>query len=352
MTQDTTSTDLKTLGWSQFFTSQLSIEELETLTPMRLSEVRRRSVVALSARLERLDISLTGDHVATDMAVGDFVLSDGERIIRRLDRRTLISRRAAGVAASAQLIAANIDTLFITTSCNTDFNEARLERYLAIAIEAEATPVIVITKADKPEDIPVEAYVDRAKAIYDQAEVLAINAKDPADIARLEHYCGTGQTLALVGSSGVGKSTIARGLTGEDLDVGDIREDDAKGRHTTTARSMHRMHAGGWLIDTPGMRELALHDAMEGIGTLFEDITDLAMTCKFSDCQHRTEPGCAIRAAIETGELDEPRVERWRKLMEEDSRNSESISEARGRGRKFSKMVKQAKKVKSVKRGE
>lgn len=352
MTQDTTSTDLKTLGWSQFFTSQLSIEELETLTPMRLCEVRRRSVVALSAGLERLDISLTGDHVATDMAVGDFVLSDGERIIRRLDRRTLISRRAAGVAATAQLIAANIDTLFITTSCNTDFNEARLERYLAIAIEAEAAPVIVITKADRPEDIPVETYVDRAKAIYDRAEVLAINAKDPADIARLEHYCGTGQTLALVGSSGVGKSTIARGLTGEDLDVGDIREDDAKGRHTTTARSMHRMHAGGWLIDTPGMRELALHDAMEGIGTLFEDITDLAMTCKFSDCQHRTEPGCAIRAAIETGELDEPRVERWRKLMEEDSRNSESISEARGRGRKFSKMVKQAKKVKSGKRGE
>ncbi|WP_460275130.1 ribosome small subunit-dependent GTPase A [Celeribacter sp. ULVN23_4] len=343
---------LSDLGWSQFFNGQLDIGEIETLTPVRLSEVRRRSVVALTPALERQEIALTGDHVATDMAVGDFALTDGERLIRVLDRKTVISRKAAGVAAQAQLIAANIDTLFITTSCNQDFNEARLERYLAIAIEAEATPVIVITKADKPEDMPAETYEDRAKALYEGAEVLLINAKSPEDIDRLERYCGTGQTIALVGSSGVGKSTIARGLTGEDIEVGDIREDDAKGRHTTTSRSMHRMHAGGWLIDTPGMRELALHDASEGIATLFEDITDLATECKFSDCQHRTEPGCAVRAAVERGELDTERLERWRKLVDEDTRNSETIAESRERGRKFSKMVKSVKKAKSAKRGE
>lgn len=340
------------LGWSQFFTSQLTPEEFETLTPVRLSEVRRRSVVAMKADLERIEIALTGEHVATDMAVGDFALTDGERLIRVLDRRTLISRKAAGLAAQAQLIAANINTLFIVTSCNQDFNEARLERYLAIAIDAEATPVIVVTKADKPEDMPAEIYEDRAKVLYDRAEVLVINAKNPADIDKLEAYCGKGQTVALVGSSGVGKSTIARGLTGEDIEIGDIREDDAKGRHTTTSRSMHRMHAGGWLIDTPGMRELALHDASEGIATLFEDITDLATECKFSDCQHVTEPGCAVRAAVDAGDLDSERVERWRKLMEEDARNTETISEARERGRKFSKMVKSAKKAKSAKRGE
>lgn len=344
--------DLNILGWSQFFNGQLDLTEFDSLTPVRLSEVRRRSVVALTPALERLDIALTGDHVATDMAVGDFVLTDGERLIRVLDRKTVISRKAAGIAAQAQLIAANIDTLFITTSCNHDFNEARLERYLAIAIEAAATPVIVITKADKPEDMPAEIYEDRAKALYEGAEVLLINAKSPEDIARLERYCGTGQTIALVGSSGVGKSTIARGLTGEDIEVGDIREDDAKGRHTTTARSMHRMHAGGWLIDTPGMRELALHDASEGIATLFEDITDLATECKFSDCQHQTEPGCAVRRALETGELDPNRLERWRKLVDEDARNSETIAESRERGRKFSKMVKSVKKAKSAKRGE
>ncbi|AJE48928.1 ribosome small subunit-dependent GTPase A [Celeribacter indicus] len=345
-------TDLTDLGWSQFFNGQLDLEEIGTLTPVRLSEVRRRSVVALTPALERVEIALTGDHVATDMAVGDFALTDGTRLIRLLERKTLISRKAAGIAAQAQLIAANIDTLFITTSCNQDFNEARLERYLAIALDAEAVPVIVITRKDRPEEMPAEDYETRAKSIYEGAEVMLVNAKDAEDIARLERYCGRGQTIALVGSSGVGKSTLARGLTGEEIEVGEIREDDAKGRHTTTARSMHRMHAGGWLIDTPGMRELALHDASEGIATLFEDITELAAMCKFSDCRHRGEPGCAVRAAVEAGELDPERVERWRKLLEEDARNTETIAEARDRGRKFSKTVKSAKKAKSARRGE
>lgn len=343
---------LKTLGWTQHFTGQLTAEEYQTLTPMRLAEVRRRDVAALDVDLTRHDLALTGEHVASDFAVGDFILSDGEKVVRLLERRSLISRKAAGIASERQLIASNIDTLFITTSCNHDFNEARLERYLAIAIEAGIDPVIVITKADKPEDMGADAYTDRARALYRDAQVLAINAKDPADIARLSPWCGMGQTLALVGSSGVGKSTIARGLTGEDLAVADIREDDAKGRHTTTARSMYRMHDGGWLIDTPGMRELALHDASDGIDALFADITDLVLGCKFSDCQHETEPGCAIRAAIDADELDEDRLERWRKLKDEDARNSETIAEARARGRKFSKMTKSVMKAKRARRGE
>ncbi|THD76493.1 ribosome small subunit-dependent GTPase A [Thalassobius vesicularis] len=344
--------DLKTLGWTQHFTGQLSPEEFETLTPVRIAEVRRRSLIALDAAQTRHELALTGEFIASDFAVGDFALSDGERIIRLLDRRSLISRKAAGIASETQLIAANIDTLFITTSCNHDFNEARLERYLAIAIEAGIDPVIVITKADKPEEMSADAYTDRARALYRDLQVVTLNAKDPADIARLAPWCGTGQTLALVGSSGVGKSTVARGLTGEDLAVADIREDDAKGRHTTTARSMYRMHDGGWLIDTPGMRELALHDAADGIDALFSDITDLAATCKFSDCQHETEPGCAIRAAIDSGDLDEDRLDRWRKLKDEDARNSETVAEARQRGRKFSKMAKSVMKAKRARRGE
>lgn len=344
--------DLRTLGWTQHFTGQLTPEEFETQTPVRISEVRRRDVIALDAALNRHQLALTGEHVASQFAVGDFALSDGERITRLLDRRTLISRKAAGPTSDTQLISANIDTLFITTSCNHDFNEARLERYLALSIEAGIAPVIVITKADKPEDMDVDTYIDRARALYQDADVIALNAKDPDSITRLEPYCGKGQSVALVGSSGVGKSTIARGLTGEDLAVADIRDDDAKGRHTTTARSMYRMHAGGWLIDTPGMRELALHDVASGIETLFADITDLALSCKFSDCQHDSEPGCKVLAAIETGVLDQDRVDRWRKLRDEDARNSESLAESRARGRKFSKLVKSVTKAKRARRGE
>lgn len=344
-------TDLKTLGWTQSFTSQLTPEEFEALTPVRVAEVRRRALVVLDADLTRSERVLTGEFVASDFAVGDFALADAERIIRPLERKTLISRKAAGPEAKPQLIAANIDTLFITTSCNHDFNEARIERYLALAIEAETHPVIVITKADKPEDMSADDYADRARAIYESADVVVLNAKDPSAMERLTLYCGKGQTVALVGSSGVGKSTIARGLTGIDIETQGIREDDAKGRHTTTARSMYRMLAGGWLIDTPGMRELALHDAAEGIATLFEDITDLAATCKFSDCEHETEPGCAVKAALEDGRLDADRLDRWRKLRDEDAHNSETIAETRARGRKFGKMVKSAMKVKNAKRG-
>ncbi|WP_417243942.1 ribosome small subunit-dependent GTPase A [Celeribacter sp.] len=344
--------NLKRLGWSQHFTAQMSVEEIETLTPVRIAEVRRRHIIALTDALDRLELALTGDLVASDFAVGDFALTDGEKIIRLLDRKTIISRKSAGVTSQTQLIASNIDTLFITTSCNEDFNEARLERYLAIAIEAEAHPVIIITKADTPEAGSVDDYIARATAIYTPADVVALNAKDPDAFGALMHWCGKGQTLALVGSSGVGKSTIARGLTGLDIAIGDIREDDAKGRHTTTARSMHAMLEGGWLIDTPGMRELALHDAAEGIGTLFEDITDLSTACKFSDCAHDTEPGCKVRAAIENGTLDIERVERWRKLRDEDERNSETVAEARDRGRKFSKMAKSVLKAKKARRGE
>ena len=131
-----------------------------------------------------------------------------------------------------------------------------------------------------------------------------------------------------------------------------VRDDAAQGRHTPTARSMYRMHAGGWLVDTPGMRELALHDASDGIDMLFADITEMATGCKFSDCQHETEPGCLIRAAIDAGDLDPDRLERWRKLKDEDLRNSESVAEARARGRKFSKMVKSTMKVKRARRGQ
>ncbi len=161
-----------------------------------------------------------------------------------------------------------------------------------------------------------------------------------ADVARLNAWCGPGQTLALVGSSGVGKTTIQNRLTGVTALTQDIREDDAKGRHTTTSRSLRPTLAGGWLIDTPGIRELQLSDAADGIEAVFSDVTDLLGQCRFSDCTHETEPGCAIQGAIAAGALDPERLARWRKLAREDRFNSESMAQTRARGRQFNKLHK------------
>ena len=173
--------------------------------------------------------------------------------------------------------------------------------------------------------------------------VEAVNALDEASASRLAAWCGRGETVALAGSSGVGKSTLANALTGAELATRGIREDDARGRHTTTVRSLHRTLAGGWLIDTPGMRALRLADAAEGIAAVFDDIAALAGDCRFGDCGHGDEPGCAVQAAVAAGRLDPGRLARWRKLAREDARNTATLAEARARQRaqgRFFKSVK------------
>ncbi len=258
--------------------------------------------------------------------------------VRLLDRTSLLKRRAAGETGADQLIAANVDTLFIVTSCNADFNPARLERYLALAAEGGAEAVILLTKADTVDD--PHDFVARASVLKHNLIALPINARSPDLAQTLSDWCRRGRTVALVGSSGTGKSTITSALTGIDLARQDIRENDAKGRHTTTYRALYPMTTGGWIIDTPGMRELRLADAGDGIAETFADVTDLIPHCRFRDCAHEAEPGCAVRAAIDDGSLDPARLTRWRKLMREDAHATASLAESRARERQWGRRVK------------
>ncbi len=325
---------LSDLGWSSHFAAQHAANP--SCNPFRVSAVHRDRLIGLDPAGE---IPLLTPHCPTgDFAVGDWVLADENNCVQHLlQRRSVLKRRAAGTGATSQLIAANVDVLFIVSSCNADFNLPRLERYLALAHQAGCYPVVVLTKADACAD--PHDFEARAQSLAPFLTVLTLNALDRTAIHQVLSWCPASQTAALVGSSGVGKTTLANGMTGLSEATASIREDDAHGRHTTTVRALRLMRNGGWLIDTPGMRALRLLNAQEGVDEVFSDILELADSCRFSDCQHISEPDCAVQAAIETGALDSARLERWRKLRREDQRNSETVAQSRARNKAFGKMV-------------
>jgi ribosome biogenesis GTPase len=312
------SRQLESLGWSAFFEEQLSPDDM-ALQPSRIDAVHRSRLTALTND-GQVDLVLPPHVDTSDFAVGDWVMADSLSHIlnQRLNRKTLLQRRGDG-SRPTQLVAANIDTLFIVTSCNADFNIARLERYLALANDAGTEAVIVLTKIDATSD--AIDFERRAATLQRDLPVVALNARSTDAAAALAQWCGAGSTVALVGSSGVGKSTLVNTLVGTtwrpQQETGSIRESDSKGRHVTTSRSLHQMSAGGCVIDTPGIRGLHLSDVGQGIDTLFAEITELAPDCKFRNCTHDHEPGCAVLAAVAAGTLDPERLVRWRKLQAE-----------------------------------
>jgi ribosome biogenesis GTPase len=322
---------LELLGWSDFFADQVKPSDAG-LMPRRVASVHRARIEAIGIR-GPVKLELPANANTADFAVGDWVLADPSTnmLVNRLNRKTVFQRRPEG-GRGRQLVAANIDTLLIVTSCNADFNADRLERYLIMANDAGSNAVIVLTKADTADDVGM--FQAKAEALQRDLPVVALNGRSANASSRLSAWCGVGQTIALVGSSGVGKSTLVNTLTGIEPSLGQatgaIREHDAQGRHTTTARSLHSIPNGGWVIDTPGIRTLYVSDVTDGINTLFADITELAPLCRFRDCTHAQEPGCAVQAAVKSGILAADRVERWRSLVSENCDRTPLVSGPRG----------------------
>ena len=257
------------------------------------------------------DFPTTGDFVMIN-----YIDNGDSQIIATLPRKTFFSRREPGPIPRDQAVAANFDYVFIMQSLNLDFNPKRLERYLTLAWQSGATPVILLTKADLVEDYwDCLTQVERVAA---GVNVHVVSAHSGYGLPRLNTYLQPGNTVVFLGSSGVGKSSLVNALAGEDImSVSAIREDDSKGRHTTTHRQLIRLKSGVMIIDTPGMRELGMWDVSEGLADAFTDVEAFLGKCRFSDCKHEREPGCAIKAALASGQLDMGRWESYQKLKEE-----------------------------------
>lgn len=346
-------TSLVSFGWQHFFQRQLSLEEWDEAKPVRVVEQHKSAltVIYLSSESSEPELfSLPLTHSMPDLVVGDWILLNTDKqFIRVLDRKTCFSRKASGSKVKQQLISANVDTAFIVCSMNDDFNLNRIERFLSLVNDSAAEPVVVLSKSDLP-DSP-EHFVTEVRSLDPLLFVEPVNCLDPISVSKLAPWIKEGSTISVIGSSGVGKSTLINTLLGRNTQsTGDIREDDSKGRHTTTSRSLISLNPFGLILDTPGMREIQIADCGDGISATFADIESLSHNCRYGNCSHQAEPDCAVRAAIEDGELEKRRLENYLKLMREDAFNSASLAERREQDKNLGKFYKRTlKQSKSLK---
>jgi ribosome biogenesis GTPase len=314
--------DLESLGWDASFADAFRPYEQDGLAPARAAVEHRSDYVVYTEQGE-LRAELAGRLRRDDEhpAVGDWLAvaprADESRatIHAVLPRRTAFTRKVAYAETKPQVVSANVDVVFVVCGLDANYNVRRIERYLTLAWESGATPVVLLTKADLRADVDLR--VLEVESIAYGIPVHAVSAPLGDGVEAVRAHVPRGRTAALLGSSGVGKSTLVNALVGEELlETRAVRE-DGRGRHTTTHRQLVPLPEGGLVLDTPGMRELQLWDAQDGLDTAFVEIGELAARCRFSDCAHRREPGCAVHAALVDGTLDVERFESWRKLQRE-----------------------------------
>jgi ribosome biogenesis GTPase / thiamine phosphate phosphatase len=342
--------NLESLGWDASYAEAFAPYEQDGLAPARVAVEHRSEYVVYSAlgelRAEAAGrLRFDGEHAA----VGDWVAvsprpeEDRATIQAVLPRRTAFVRKAPWLETKAQVVAANVDVVFVVCGLDANFNVRRIERFITLAWESGAEPVVLLTKADLADDVQARLWEVEAVAIGVPVHAVSAPAGEGLDLVAA--FVGPGRTAALLGSSGVGKSTLVNALAGEELlATQEVRADDGRGRHTTSHRQLVVLPQGGVMLDTPGMRELQLWDAEEGMGTAFADIDELAGQCRFSDCAHNGEPGCKVGAALADGTLERERFDSWRKLQRELEalrvrQDARLRSEARKERRRFARSL-------------